>query len=140
VTVGTPDANGKPAGSIGYVKLAVGSTDVRETASITDVRNRGSLSDYTGNLEETASVRITDRGNGPGDDQGTVEDVPFGATVPCTATADTSIGSTCAVNTTFNALAPGTVVTGQRAIWQLGQIQLLDATSKAFAVEGVFTP
>jgi uncharacterized repeat protein (TIGR01451 family) len=140
VTVGTPDANGMPAGSIGYVKLAVGSADVRETVSITDVRNRGGLSDYTGNLGETASVRITDRGNGPGDDQGTVEDVPFPATVPCTATADPSIGSTCAINTTFNALAPGAVVTGQRAIWQLGQVQLLDSTNKAFAVEGVFTP
>jgi uncharacterized repeat protein (TIGR01451 family) len=140
VTVGTPDANGKPAGSIGYVKLVVGSGDVRETVSITDVRNRGSLSDYTGNLEETSSVRITDRRNGPGDDQGTVDDVPFPATVPCAATVDTSTGAVCTINTTFDALAPGVVVDGERSVWQLGQVQVLDGSNKPFAVQGVFVP
>jgi len=139
-TIGTPDANGKPAGSIGYVKLAVGTGDVRETVSITDVRNRGSLADYINSLQETSSVRITDRRNGPGDDQGTVEDVPFGTAVPCATTADTSTGSVCSIATTFDAIEPGVVANGDRAIWQLGQIQVLDSAGKVFAAEGVFTP
>ena len=139
-TVGTPDANGKPANSVGSVKLAVGTGDVRETVSITDVRNKGSLSDYTDALQETSSVRITDRANGPGDDQGTVEDVPFSTTVPCVPTADTSTGSVCSIDTTFNAIEPGVVVDGDRAVWQLGQVQVLDSAGRAFAAEGVFTP
>jgi uncharacterized repeat protein (TIGR01451 family) len=140
VTVGTPDANGQPAGSIGYVKLVVRPGDVREAVSITDVRNGGNLSDYTGNLEETSSVRITDGSNGPGDDQGTVQDVPFGTTVPCAATADPRTGAVCAIDTTFNALAPGAVVDGERSVWQLGQVQVLDGSNDPFAVQGVFVP
>jgi uncharacterized repeat protein (TIGR01451 family) len=140
LTVGTPDANGKPAGSVGSVKLAVRSGDVAETVSVTDVRNGGSLSDYTGNLVETANVRVTDRGNGAPDDQGTVQDLPFATTVPCTATPDPSTGSICGIDTTFNALAPGTVVDGQRSIWQFDQIQLLDGSSTPFAVQGIFVP
>jgi uncharacterized repeat protein (TIGR01451 family) len=140
VTVGTPDANGRAVSSIGYVKLVVRSGDVAESVSMTDVRNRGSLSDYTGNLEETANVRVTDRGNGAPEDQGTVEDVPFGTTVPCTATPDSATGATCAIDTTFNALAPGMVVDGRRSIWQLDQIQLLDGSNTPFAVQGIFVP
>jgi hypothetical protein len=140
VTVGTPDANGKGANSLGFVTLEAQSGDVRETVSISDVRNHGNLTDYTGDLRESAIVRITDRDNGPGDDQATVQDTPFGATVSCGATADTTVGATCSLTTTYNALAPGSVVAGARAIWQLGQVQLLDAVNVPFAVQGVFAP
>lgn len=140
VTVGTPDANGRAANSVGSVLLAVMPGDVRESVSLTDVRNHGNLDDYTGNLQQTAAVRITDRVNGPGDDQATVQDLPFGATVPCGATADPAVGATCSLATTYNALTPGTVAAGDRAIWQLGQVQLLDATGVPFASQGVFVP
>jgi len=122
------------------VVFAVLTGDVKETVSITDVRNRGNLGDYTGSLRETSSVRLTDRGNGPGDDQGTVEDFDFGANVPCAATADPSVGSTCSLSTTFDALMPGAVVAGDRAIWKLGQVRLLDAFGDVFADQGTFTP
>jgi uncharacterized repeat protein (TIGR01451 family) len=140
LTVGTPDANRQAANSIGSVVLAVQPGDVKETVSITDVRNRGSLADYSGSLRETSSVRLTDRGNGPGDDQGTVADLDFGADVPCVATADPGVGSTCSLSTTFDALMPGAVVAGDRAIWQLGQVRLLDAFGDVFADQGVFVP
>jgi hypothetical protein len=140
LTVGTPDANGNVANSIGSVRLDVVAGDVQETVSVTDVRKSVDLSDYTGQLQENATVRITDRANGPGDDQGTVEDLPFGAAVPCSQTADPSTGGTCALSTTFDALSPGVVVAGKRAIWQFGQVQLLDASDAPFAVQGVFVP
>ena len=74
------------------------------------------------------------------DDQGTVEDFGFGADVPCAATADPSVGSSCSLSTTFDALMPGAVIGGDRAIWELGQVRLLDAFGDVFADQGVFTP
>ena len=60
LTVGTPDSNGKPANSVGSVRLDVFScpacagpinADVRIAASMTDVRNSSDLSDFTGTLD-----------------------------------------------------------------------------------------
>ena len=59
LTVGTPDANGKPAaftGSVRYVgagrqsRTPADEADVAVTVSLTDVRNQGDLTDYTGEL------------------------------------------------------------------------------------------
>ncbi len=140
LTVGTFDANGNEANSIGSVRFDVVPGDVNETVSVSDVRNSVDLSDYTGQLQESATVRITDRANSLGDDQGTVTDLDFGAAVPCAFTSDPNTGATCALSTSFDALAPGAVVAGERAIWQLGQVQLLDASNTPFAVQGVFVP
>ena len=70
--------------------------------------------------------------------------------MPCTATGDTTVGSTCSVNTTADAvLVPGAVKEGRRSIWQLGQVQVFDGGSDGvvstnpntlFAVQGVFVP
>jgi hypothetical protein len=69
--------------------------------------------------------------------------------VPCTATGSTSIGATCTLTTTLNAVSPGAVLDGKRANWQLGQIELLDGGSDGeatttpntrFLVQGVFVP
>lgn len=93
---------------------------------IRDVRNAAGRSDYTGELRADASLRITDKNNtlnpgGPG--PGTVSDTSFPVAVPCAATGDTSVGSTCALTTTANTLVPNVVVEGKRGIWQLGQVQ-----------------
>src|SRR6185436_11423779 len=73
LTVGSPDANSRTANSIGYVKVkplpGITSTpadegDVRFTVSITDVRLKSDLSDYTRELELAAELRITDKLNG----------------------------------------------------------------------------
>ena len=96
LTVGTPDANGQGANSIGYVKFGVmtgdpatsaDEADVAMSFSLTDVRVRSTLADYTGQLRSTATVQITDRSNGTGADTATVQALDFPVTVPCAATA-----------------------------------------------------
>ena len=160
LTVGTPDANGQQANSVGYVNLkaVLDSTgtpadeaDAILTVSLTDVRQTVGLGDYTGQLQETATVRITDRASGPAGDEGaTLQDISYPVVVPCTPTASTSIGSACSLVTGLNAVVPGTISGGKRAIWELGQIQVRDGGpdgvvstapgNALFAVQGVFTP
>jgi hypothetical protein len=48
-------------------------------------------------------------------------------------TADSTVGSTCSVSTSANAVAPGSVVAGARAIWELGQVQVYDGGSDNLA-------
>jgi predicted acyl esterase len=159
LTVGTPDANMQPANSVGYVlmkvKNGVSSTptideaDVQLTVSLSDVRQAAGLADYTGELQETTSLRITDKLNGSGADEGaTVQDIPYPVTVPCTGTAG-SAGSNCSLTTTLDTLVPNTVKESQRSVWQLGQIQVNDGGSDGvaatpgnslFAVQGIFIP
>ena len=47
--------------------------------------------------------------------------------VDCQATALTTIGSSCDVDTTADALVPGSVTEGRRSIWQMGQVSVKDA-------------
>jgi hypothetical protein len=158
LTVGTPDANGEAAGFTGFFRAGVivgdpstpsDEADLALSASLTDVRNQGDLGDYTGELEASAVVRITDRANGAGS-AGTVTDFPYAFTVPCSATGDTAVGATCSAATTADALVPGTITEGNRSIWQLGQIQVMDggvdgsvatsADNTPFARQGIFIP
>jgi hypothetical protein len=69
--------------------------------------------------------------------------------VPCTATADTAIGSTCSISTSADAVTPGVVKEGRRAVWELGSITVFDGGSDGvastspnteFAVQGIFIP
>ena len=63
--------------------------------------------------------------NGPGGPgPGTAEDVGLPATAQCSATADTTNGSICNLTTSVEALIPGAVKEGRRAIWQLGQVRV----------------
>jgi hypothetical protein len=70
-------------------------------------------------------------------------------TVPCTATADTTVGGDCSVNTSFDAILPGAVLENARQNWQLSNFQVFDGGSDGqvstspntlFATQGVFTP
>jgi len=138
------------------VKLGVPSTpedeaDVAVEVRATDVRNASNLNDYTGELEGRLVLRITDRRNGPAEDEiGTVSDLPFAFPVPCTATGGSgNIGATCSLNTTADALLPGVVVETKRTIWQLGQIEVRDGgpdelastqDNTVFLRGGVFIP
>jgi Tol biopolymer transport system component len=158
LTVGTPDANGAGANSAGSVSLstivgdpstAADEADLRFTVSLTDVRTSAVLGDYTGELLSSQAVRLTDRLSGSPPHPGTVQDFRFELAVPCAGTADTTVGSTCAADTTADAVVPGAVVEGKRAIWQLDQIQVFDggpdgmastAPNALFAVQGVFVP
>jgi WD40 repeat protein len=173
LTVGTLDSNGEPAKFIGLVSLDVrlgapttplNEADVRLTATLTDVRCQatstpcpgGALSDYAGSLGATFDVRMTDRFNtGPRPQPATATDIPPSTTplrpaIPCTPTADSTVGSTCELTTTFNALLPSSVRERKRAIWELGRIEVSDGgedgrgatidDNMPFAREGIFVP
>ena len=160
VTVGTPDANGKPSSSVGSVRLDViagdpstgaDEADVRIKTNVTDVRQASDLAPYGGELQLAAVIRITDRDNGAAQLQsGTVTDIGFPVTVPCVAPASPiDVGATCAVTTTADSVVPGAIVEGKRAIWELGQVELLDGGSDGdadtlpngrFASQGIFVP
>lgn len=158
LTVGTPDANGRAVNSVGSVRFAVHPGDPSTSADeadvslyfdLTGVRNKEDLLDYTGELQASAVVRITDRDNGPGSAAATVSDFSYAFTVPCSATTD-SVGSTCSTTTTADSLVPGTIKEGKRSIWEIGQFEVLDggadgqasttADNAPFARQGVFVP
>jgi dipeptidyl aminopeptidase/acylaminoacyl peptidase len=148
LTVGTPDANGLAAGTIGSVRYTVlpNQGDLRIGVSITGVLTKTALAPYSGELSADVGVRITDKNNTPnpgGPGPGTVQDTSFPVTVPC-------VSSSCLVATSANAVMPGSVLQGKRAIWQLGQVTLYDGGADGvasttgdntlFLVEGVFVP
>jgi hypothetical protein len=70
-------------------------------------------------------------------------------TVPCTGTGPDA-GATCSIVTTADTLMPGTVTEGDRAVWELDRVRLLDggvdddadtaADNMLFATQGVFVP
>jgi hypothetical protein len=95
--------------------------------------------------------RTTDRYNGNSlGESATVTDVPLEVPVQCSATADPATGAVCSVNTTLDALLPGTVREGARAVMQLGRVDVFDggadedvetpADNKRFATQGLFVP
>jgi hypothetical protein len=159
LTSGTPDSNGAAPNFVGSVVYTVvlgnpstplNEADVKINASLTDVRQKVGLGDYTGELQVDASVRITDRLNGPSQTEpatGTATNFPV--TVPCVTTPATTVGSTCSVSTTFNAVVPGAIVETQRAIWQMGETKVFDGgpdglaattPNTLYADQGVFIP
>ena len=153
LTVGTSDANGASTGSIGSATFNVltgaastpaDEADVRVQVSITDVRRRSDLADYTGSLLARTTTRVTDRADGTS----TITDVSLPIAVPCAATP-AGVGAACSVSTTLDALNPGTVDEGARAVWQLGAVALEDAgpdgnvatpDNTVFARPGLFVP
>jgi hypothetical protein len=168
LTVGEPTANGAAANSVGSVRMSVvngnaattaDEADVNYVVSITDVRCKAGASpcgaanaadgaDYTGQVQAKTALRITDRYNGPSE-VGTVQDTTFGVTVPCTSSGSTSIGSTCSITTTADAVTPGTVKEIRRSNWQLGKVDVFDGGSDGvvsttpntlFATQGIFVP
>jgi hypothetical protein len=110
----------------------------------------GPLTDYTGELQGTAFLRLTDRAVGPTATQpGTLDRFAFPFSIPCTPTADPAVGSDCNVTTSLNAILPTVVRESKRAMWQLGRIEVWDGgadgdadtdDNTVFAVQGVFVP
>jgi hypothetical protein len=166
LTVGTPDANGAPANAVGVVLIKVKVTspeDVFIQSSGSDVRclpgagatvcnnpNTADGPDYSGELQGNATIRISDHYNGPGlNEAATVVDIPFPVNGTCANTTSTSIGGTCGVNTTANAVVPGSVKDTQRGIVEISQLQIFDGgqdglvsspDNTLYSVEGIFIP
>ncbi len=124
--------------------------DVEITATISDVFSAGAVpTDYLGDLRMAARLRLTDRLSGLGTaDPGTVDDFFLDVRMPCTATAGSG-GSTCAAQTTADALFPGFVVESRRTLWDLGAVQVFDGGADGststpgdtlFATQGLFVP
>jgi Tol biopolymer transport system component len=166
LTVGTPDLNGQSAAASGLVEVKVinallATQDDQYTVNMTDVRcagttggcSGGALTDYSGDLQATTTIRVTDKNSWPLNTAATMIDIPFSFGVPCTSTGASglpnAVGSTCSVVTTANTIVPGFVTFGKRQVVELGQIRLFDGGSDGiasttgnlpFAVQGVFNP
>jgi Tol biopolymer transport system component len=163
LTLGTADSNGRPTTSSGYVRITqIGEgppldltngdqADVTYELELNDVRKAADLSDYTGELQVQVPLRLTDKDNTPSPGPtgaATVTDASISFNAPCTSTA-TSIGATCSVSTTADALVPGTVKEAKRAVWALGNVRVLDGGADGdaetgpntlFAAQGLFIP
>ena len=106
-------------------------------AASTYLKTMRRLQDYAGELQLRASLRLTDRG---ASGTGTLADLVLPATAACTPTLDPLAGSACNLATTADALVPGMVDEGARAVWQLGSFEVLDADGRVFARPGLFVP
>jgi hypothetical protein len=155
VTLGTPDANGRPAGTVGSVRYRAkagdpstpaNDADVRIDVLITGVLNRSDLTPYSGELAADLRLQITDKNNtpnpgGPGPGTGQLASLPVA--VPCAS-------STCSVATQANAVMPGAVIEGRHAVWELQQAQIYDGGpdgvastaggNTLFMTQGLFIP
>jgi hypothetical protein len=152
LTLGTPDSNGQGAKSVGSLRVTTltgipattaDEADVKVLGKITDVRVRSDLSDYTGDLQARLRIQITDKDNTPhpgGPGAATVQEFTQSLPIPCAESADTTIGSTCQLDTTVEALVPGAVKEKRRAIWQLGAIRVHDGAGNLFLTQGLFVP
>ena len=178
LTVGTPDANGAGAKSVGFMKIRpirIGppgppddDTNIEFTLQITDVRCKAGAApcgnanatggpDYTGEVQGNATIRLTDHWNavaaGGGPDPATVIDFPAPVRAVCSNTADTSIGASCAISSTTEAmmfpLACG--CEGKRVVYEWGQVRVSDGgpdglvasdpqDNTEFMKQGIFIP
>jgi WD40-like Beta Propeller Repeat len=159
MTFGSAPA-GSPVQAVGHVRLdailgapdSIDDADVRIAVRLTDVRRGTDLADGPGGLELQLPIRLTDKDSeGPfTPQQATMQDYTLPFVFSCVETADPSVGSTCSATTTADALVPGIVDEGVRAIWQLGQISVWDGGEDGYvesrddntvlAVQGVFVP
>ena len=134
LTAGTPDANGAPANFVGHVRLQQATGDIAIDSNITDVRclpptdpsvctpaNSIAGPDYVGQLQIEIGMRITDHFNMPSSTTpATAVDIIFPVRVTCASTAVT-IGSTCAIVSSMNALVPGSAPPAKRMVVQIPQ-------------------
>lgn len=159
ITVGTPDSNGRATEFTGTVILSTilgnpstpaDEADLRLRVVARDVSEAAGLTDYTGELQASFDLRVTDRLHGPSEaESGTTQVAPFGFAVPCAATPGDPAGADCAVTTSADALLPGAVVEGKRALWATGPLRVFDggadgvastSPNTLFATQGIFIP
>jgi hypothetical protein len=168
VSVGTPDANGAGARSIGFLEIVVPSPSngrITITSSISDVRclpgtsaavcgsaNAADGPDYSGELQANTTIRVSDHVNGPDlNEAATMVDIPFPINLQCSNTPDTAVGGVCTVPPgplVQPALYPETS-SMPRAVVDTSQIQVFDGgpdgqvstqDNTRFEVQGLFVP
>jgi hypothetical protein len=106
--------------------------DVAIALNATDVRTRQDGSDYSpnangGDVTLVQKFRLTDFFNGANNDQGTTVDFDYPVQAECAPTPDPSVGSTCNVLTSANALQFGTAQAGGDSMVQVFRVRLNDA-------------
>ena len=119
-------------GAAGLVRARAVSGDVSLRVELADVRRAGDQSPYAGSLAARMDIRVTDAQPFGGAADPLTTEVPYAVTVPCSA-------GRCSVSTSANAIAPDTVRSGWRTVWQVGQVSVMDGTA-ALARQGVFVP
>jgi hypothetical protein len=143
----------------GDVNLQMNITDIRcrPASGVTPCgsANGAGGADYTGQVFPLMLLRLTDKFNAPSGGTAfvfpaTVQDFThFITPTTCVATASTTTGSNCSLSTTFNAVLPGTVVAGKRAVMDLSYVAVADggpdgqantAPNYYFLDQGVFVP
>jgi hypothetical protein len=146
LTVGEPLVNGKGANLVGYVKIRSVSGNGQVTVSMSDIRCKNyftgcndMLGDYTNFVRLLLAFQITDRATAAGT-AATIQSETLSTNVPCTATVDTTVGSTCQLSTDLNSIVPGAVVSGKRASWVLLNARIMDTSGHNFLVPGNFYP
>jgi hypothetical protein len=135
---------------------AIDDADMGLKVTASDVRSSSSSGpDYNPNpsgpdLTLVMRLRITDSSNGTsGTDRATAADLDFSAPVDCADTTDTSVGSSCAADTSADALMPGAIKEGADANVQVFRLRLTDSgpngvrgdsDDQLFEQQGIFVP
>ena len=148
------------------VQIGVDTTDIRcmpvNPIAACGTDNRPNTSepsrgrDYSGELRVLVPLRITDRDNlaFPGDTgaAGTVQDgTALSVVVPCVqTTTNQTIGSSCTLSTTADAVLPGLVPEQKRLLWAMQKVEVTDGgtdgdahttgDNERFLTQGVFVP
>jgi hypothetical protein len=175
-TVGTPDAFGGGANFLGvfHISVRVGTpsppddSDVYVKMDLKDVRcmptgarcgvaNAAGPADYSGEVGFKYGIRFTDHYNavapGGGTDSATMQDAAItldAGAITCAGTASTSIGSTCNVYTSYNAIHPGLIKDSKRLVEEVDDLHVDDggvdgdanttADNTIFLRPGIFIP
>jgi hypothetical protein len=160
LTVGVGDGSLAFAKSEGFLRMDVivgmpgppDTSDVSIRLRLTNVMNLSDLSDYTGELQARLVQRLTSRNTTSGGPlvSATSVDMPFDFVVPCVATADTTLGGLCSLQTTMDAVRPGLAAEGSRTVYALGALNVYDggpdgdadteAGNSLLATQGIFSP
>jgi hypothetical protein len=126
--------NGKPAIAAGLVqyravagdpKTPQDEADLRIRVHQNDVRIwRSPYNDAVGTLVVHTDLRVTDTFNAGGGSDGsaTVVGHRLYAGAPCVETAGPE-GATCSLDTSADALVPGIVREGRKAVWEIGEVR-----------------
>ena len=156
LTIGVGDGSSAFARGSGFVRMEVlvgapgppDDSDVNIRFNLTNVMRASDLSDYTGGLRTEVTVRRTDREVVGG--ASTSNDFAFGFSALCTGTPSTLDASTCNAFTSVNAIVPGAITDGRRAIWALDKVRVYDGgpdedadtdvNRSLFMTQGVFVP
>jgi TolB protein len=164
-SIGSPDANGRLAQSVGRVDLNTilgdpgtpqNEADLHISFNVTDLWHDAtdpfdSSGDYRGDVEVRLPLRITDRlSEGGPDASATTSDFTLRTVAHCSPTSSDSVGATCGVVTTANTLLPGAVTESKRSVWEVGRIEVRDygpdfsigsaEDNRLLFTQGVFVP